>query len=212
MNQKFFDIKKERQDAIINASLRTFSEDGYKRASTDVIIRRAGISKGLLFHYFISKKGLYSFIYDYSVRFMSLELTQTVKKDEKDFFELIHQIEQAKTRVMKNYPYMEKFLYSIKFEKHPDALAALREDDKENVMEQIYNGLYRQTDLTKFQDRIDIKKVIRVLNWCSDGFMRDAFESNPDMDDMNVEYAKYIKMLRDHLYRPEFVKTKEEGI
>jgi TetR/AcrR family transcriptional regulator len=210
MNQKFFDIKKERQDAIINASLRTFSEDGYKRASTDVIVRRAGISKGLLFHYFISKKGLYSFIYDYSVRFMSLELTQSVKKEEKDFFELIRQIEYAKTRVMKNYPYMEKFLNGVKFEKHPDALAALREGEKENAMEQIYNGLYRQTDLTKFQDRIDIKKVIHILNWCSEGFMREAFESDPDMDDMNVEYAKYIKMLRDHLYRPEFIKKKDE--
>ena len=61
MNQKFFDVKKEKQDAIINAALQAFGENGYKRASTDVIVKQAGISKGLLFHYFISNSLLYIF-------------------------------------------------------------------------------------------------------------------------------------------------------
>ncbi|HKM20722.1 MAG TPA: TetR/AcrR family transcriptional regulator [Lachnospiraceae bacterium] len=210
MNQKFFDVKKEKQDAIINAALQAFGENGYKRASTDVIVKQAGISKGLLFHYFISKQGLYSFIYDYSVRFMTLEMTQTVKTGESDFFELIKQMEQAKTRVMKNYPYMEKFLDSIKFEKHPEALAALNDSDKKDAMEQLYNGLYKQTDLTKFKDKVDIKRVIRMIDWCSEGFMKEAFEHDPDLDDMNAEFAKYIKMLQDNLYRPEFVPATDD--
>ncbi len=35
MNAKFFDMKKEKQDATINASLKVFAENGYKKASTD---------------------------------------------------------------------------------------------------------------------------------------------------------------------------------
>jgi TetR/AcrR family transcriptional regulator len=208
MNEKFFDVKKEKQDAIINASLQAFGENGYKRASTDVIVRQAGISKGLLFHYFISKQGLYSFIYDYSVRFMSLELTQMVKKDEDDFFELLKQMEQSKTRVMKNYPYMQQFLESIRFEQHPDALEAIA--DKKDAMEQIYNGIYRQADMTKFQDKVDIKKVINMIQWALTGFMKEKFMGEPDLDEMNLEFGKYLKMLRDHLYRPEFVPEEDE--
>ncbi len=60
MNAKFFDVKKAKQDAIINAALKSFALNGYKKTSTDVIVREAGISKGLLFHYFISKQGLYA--------------------------------------------------------------------------------------------------------------------------------------------------------
>ena len=66
MNSKFFDVKKDKQDEMINAALKTFAIKGYKDASTDVIVKEAGISKGLLFHYFTSKQGLYDFICDYS--------------------------------------------------------------------------------------------------------------------------------------------------
>lgn len=208
MNDKFFDVKKQKQDAIINAALQAFGENGYKRASTDVIVRQAGISKGLLFHYFISKQGLYSFIYDYSVRFMSLELTQTVKKNENDFFELLKQVELSKTRVMKNYPYMQQFLESIQFEKHPDALGAIA--DKKDAMEQVYNGIYKQADMTRFQDKVDIKKVINMIRWTLSGFMKEKFMGEPDLDEMNTEFGKYLKMLRDHLYRPEFVPEERE--
>ena len=61
MNEKFFDLKKEKQDRMINAALKVFGMRGYQFASTDDIVREAGISKGLLFHYFGSKLGLYSF-------------------------------------------------------------------------------------------------------------------------------------------------------
>ena len=87
MNSKFFDVKKDKQDAIINAALHTFALKGYKDASTDVIVKEAGISKGLLFHYFTSKQGLYDFICDYSTKYMILELTRSVKKNQRDLFQ-----------------------------------------------------------------------------------------------------------------------------
>ena len=51
MNGKFFDLNKEKQDRMINAALKVFAINGYRHASTDEIVREAGISKGLLFHY-----------------------------------------------------------------------------------------------------------------------------------------------------------------
>ncbi len=59
MNSKFFDLKKEKQDRMINASLKIFALQGYRHASTDDIVKEAAISKGLLFHYFGSKLGVY---------------------------------------------------------------------------------------------------------------------------------------------------------
>ena len=52
MNSKFFDIKKEKQDRIINAALKIFAMQGYRHGSTDDIVKEAAISKGLLFHYY----------------------------------------------------------------------------------------------------------------------------------------------------------------
>ena len=50
VNSKFFDLKKEKQDRMINAALQVFAAQGYLHASTDQIVKEAGISKGLLFH------------------------------------------------------------------------------------------------------------------------------------------------------------------
>ncbi|MCR4740637.1 MAG: TetR/AcrR family transcriptional regulator [Lachnospiraceae bacterium] len=206
MNPKFFDVKKEKQDAIINACLKIFAENGYKKSSTDVIVKEAGISKGLLFHYFESKKGAYQFIYDYSLKYMILELTQSVSKKERDFFEIQRTIEGVKTRVMKNYPYMQQFLDSIRFENHPDALLAIGED--KDVLRDTYNAIYRQADMTKFDDYIDVRRVIKMIGWMSEGFIKDKFrEADPDLDEMNEEFSRYLLMLRDHLYKVTAQRT-----
>ena len=104
MNSKFFDLKKEKQDRMINAALKVFALQGYRHASTDDIVREAAISKGLLFHYFGSKLGVYQFIYDYSVRYMNLELRSTVDPAERELFALMKQIELAKMHALRGYP------------------------------------------------------------------------------------------------------------
>ncbi len=200
MNPKFFDVKKEKQDAIINAALMVFAENGYRKASTDVMVKEAGISKGLLFHYFTSKKGVYEFVYDYSIKYMLLELTQTVRKDEKDFFSIQRMIELAKTRVMKNYPYMQQFLSSAKFETHPDALGVINESA--GVIDNTYTGIYKKADMSRFSGPVDLRKIIRLIGWMSDGYIKDKFrEGTPDLDEMNAEFAGYLSMLRDHFYK-----------
>ena len=115
MNDKFFDLKKEKQDRMINAALKVFALKGYEHASTDDIVKEASISKGLLFHYFISKLGLYTFIYDYSVKYVMLELSTGVDKNETDYFNLCKQVKQAQVQVMNTYPYMVHFLNEFLF-------------------------------------------------------------------------------------------------
>ncbi len=199
MNPKFFDVKKEKQDAIINAALMVFAENGYRKASTDVIVKEAGISKGLLFHYFISKSGVYEFIYDYSVKYMTLELTNAVNKKETDFFTIQSMIEACKTRVMKNYPYMQQFLTGAKYETHPDALKVINTSEK--AVEDAYNTIYKKVDMSKFPDDVDLKKVIRMIGWMSDGYIKDKFmDGTPDLDEMNAEFAGYLAMLRAQFY------------
>ena len=100
MNEKFFDLKKEKQDRMINAALKVFALHGYRHACTDDIVKEAAISKGLLFHYFGSKLGVYAFVYDYSVRYLLLELSTAVDAKETDLFALLQQVECGKMHAM----------------------------------------------------------------------------------------------------------------
>lgn len=200
MNEKFFDLKKEKQDRMINAALKIFSIGGYKHASTDDIVNEAGISKGLLFHYFGSKLGLYSFLYDYSVRFMKLEITGGVSSAEQDYFEIRRQIEYAKMQVLRNYPYMQRFLNRCRFEDVSEALMAI--ERQKNVLADIQAVLKNQSDRSLFKNEVDYEKLDQILTYTVDGLMDARFQDasfQPDL--LYRETCSYFDMMKKLTYR-----------
>lgn len=195
MNEKFFDLKKEKQDRMINAALKVFAQNGYKHASTDDIVAEAGISKGLLFHYFINKLGLYTFLYDYSIRFMTLELSTGVNREEDDFFALFKQMESAKLQVLKNYPYMQQFIESTKYENVKEALLATEE--KKNSLHEAKENIIRRADLSRFRAEADVGKITNMLTYTVQGIMkRSFFESSFHPEMVNEEIIAYLDMIK----------------
>ena len=211
MNEKFFDIIFEKQKRILNAAIKVFALNGYRKASTDVIVTEAGISKGLLFHYFTNKLSLYEYIIDYSIKYMNFEFTTSVSKYEKDFFELQMMMEQAKIRVMKIYPYMQQFLASLKYETDAKAKAVIGENAY--ALESMFNVIYKQADTSKFEEYVVVQKVVDMIRWMSDGYLREHLvEGDTDVDVLVSEFSKYLKMLRAHFYRGGLVGVDIEEI
>lgn len=200
MNEKFFDLKKEKQDRMINAALKIFAQNGYKHASTDDIVAEAGISKGLLFHYFINKLGLYTFLYDYSIRFMTLELSTWARGEENDFFELVKLVEMAKIQVLKNYPYMQQFLDSTHYENVKEALLATEE--KKDTLRQARENVMRRANLEKFRPEADVLKLGQMLDFTMKGLMTEHFFDNsfhPEM--LYKEMEGYLDMMKQLSYK-----------
>lgn len=200
MNEKFFDLKKEKQDRMINASLKVFAKNGYEHASTDDIVREAGISKGLLFHYFISKLGLYSFIFDYSVRYLMLELSTGVASGETDYFELQRQIRNAQLQVMKNYPYMIRFMQTSKKEVVSEAL--IETEDKRDILPQQYEQIMSRADLTRFKTDADLRKLGKVIEYTEKGLMEEHFDNDSFQPEIYYhEFMQYLDMMKGLTYR-----------
>ena len=111
MNDKFWDLKKAKQDKMINGALKIFARNGFRHASTDEIVAEASISKGLLFHYFYSKAGLYAFLTEYSARFAMVELNSELRRREDlPFFDFQYALTKAEALIMRQYPYMLLFM------------------------------------------------------------------------------------------------------
>lgn len=200
VNEKFFDLKKEKQDRMINAALKIFAKNGYRHASTDDIVAEAGISKGLLFHYFMSKLGLYEFVYDYSIRFMTLELSTRVNKKETDFFTLLGQIETAKLQVLKNYPYMQQFIDSTKYENVKEALLAAEE--KKDLLKDAKEAILDRADMSCFKPEVNTVRLSSMIEYTIQGLMAERFfegSFHPDM--MNEEIHGYLDMIKRLSYK-----------
>ena len=195
MNEKFFELKKEKQDRMINAALKVFSEYGYYHASTDEIVKNAEISKGLLFHYFGSKIGMYAFLYDYATRFVTLELTANVEKNENGYFELYHQILSAKVAAMSQYPYIFLYLNKADEEKHPEAVAEISE--RREKYQRIMEALRERADITQFAPFVDYNKVGEILDYTINGLMVKRIKSASFRSDLFLQEAEeYINMIK----------------
>ena len=96
MNDKYFTLPKEKQMRIINAAMEVFGRNEYKRASTDLIAVKAGISKGLLFYYFKNKKELYLYTYDYLVQMMTDLVADDSYLKISDFFDIMGHFSKLK--------------------------------------------------------------------------------------------------------------------
>ena len=174
MNDKFFDLKQEKQDRMINASLKIFSRGGYRHASTDEIVKEAGISKGLLFHYFGSKLGLYGFLFDYSARFMLLELSR---------------------EVMKLYPYMQRFLDVAVKEEHTEAVERIAE--KKLDYEDRLRAYSMQADYSIFAPYGDSVRVTKMVRYTIDGLtdeMSERYDFSPEK--LFAEICAYLDTLQ----------------
>ncbi|MBR5597333.1 MAG: TetR/AcrR family transcriptional regulator [Lachnospiraceae bacterium] len=195
MNDKFFDLKREKQDRIINAGLKVFAKHGYRHATTDDIVKEAGISKGLLFHYFTNKVGAYVFLMDYSVRFLLLELSQTVKKDTNNFFELLKQIEFGKLQVLKNYPYMQAFLDKA-FEE--ECLEALEECE---LQKEVYRAkmeeYYGQAKEQKFKNNVTHEQMQELFRYLISGITTESIALDTVQPEfMYIRICEYVDMMR----------------
>lgn len=191
MNAKFFDLKQEKQDRMVNAALKIFALNGYQHASTDDIVREAHISKGLLFHYFDSKIGVYSFIYDYAVRYITLELSSAVDPSETSYFEVLKQMEAAKMQVLKSYPFMIMFVRSCAEERITEAILAT-EGSRKTLKDNI-DTILSATDRTFLDSKKNAQDLLKMLSYTINGTMISSLKDDSFNAEMNYKEAvKYI--------------------
>lgn len=194
MNDKFFDLKREKQDRMINGGLKIFAKYGYRHATTDEIVKEAAISKGLLFHYFDNKVGMYVFLMDYSVRFLLLEMSRKVDEKEENFFVIARQLEDAALGVLKNYPYMQAFLEKAFEEICLEALEECEEQKQayQTRMERYYN----QAKEASLKEGVSLSCVKNMFKYIKKGILMENLAMDtmqPEM--MHVQICTYLNML-----------------
>lgn len=207
MNEKFFDLPKEKQNAIINGAMHVFAKYKYKKATTEEIAKEAGISKALLFHYFGNKKGLYLFLYDYAVQKSYEQMKELKNKKENDFFDKIIDAQNCKVKILLEHPDLMMFLTKVYFEENEDVKGVIKDGFKNSTVEAKIN-FFEDVDLTKFKDDVSPKQVLNIVFWMAEGFMKDKkLEADKPVDllKLNDEYVAHLEVLRKAFYKEEYL-------
>ena len=194
MNERFFDLKKEKQDRMINAGLRIFALNGYHHASTDEIVKEAQISKGLLFHYFGSKSGYYAFLYNYISRFVILQLRSEIRNPERDFFDLHREILRAETNLMEQYPCVFLYFESVKLEDDPEAIASI--EDLDITVTEVYDSFEAKARTDAYPGISDFAAISGALHYIKIGLMRELLaDRSAPVNQYRTRSEHYLELL-----------------
>lgn len=208
MFSKFLSLEKEKQERILNAALKEFAQKGYDDASTNEIVKEAGISKGLLFHYFNTKKDLFLFLYDYSVEIIKTEYYGLINTNERDIFTRLRQIYLLKLEVYYKYPWLFDYFTKVAVYTESKEVKADMESRKKDVLSTGYEKLFENIDASKFKDGIDAKRAMKIIFWAIGGFGNEILEevkelqlNQVDYDGILSEFDAYLEILRQCFYK-----------
>jgi AcrR family transcriptional regulator len=207
MYENFERLDGERKLQIVNAALKEFSVKGYDEASTNIIAKEAGLSKGLLFHYVVSKRELFLYLYDYAMTkilddfFGSLDLTQ------KDMLERCHQIAFVKIEVLHKNPALFDF-FKTAIDTTSEEVAPDLEKKSKKYRVISFDKLFDGVDTSLFRSDIDPKKAINLCVWFLNG-LADSLQHRVnnlrmdeiDYDALTAESNQYFEIMKKCFYK-----------
>lgn len=211
MNERLESLPEEKRKNILGACLTEFAEHGYLNASTNRIVKAAGISKGLLFHYFENKKKLFLYVLDYTISQLMQKMSTYSVTLSGDFFEQIGQYALIKMRIGAEEPEMYHILY--------DVYLNLPKDIKDELMQR-YGQILSDSrkdfvatmDKSRLREGITSEIAVNLIIDFLDGYYQRNIEylktKTPDellayMNDMLDDIMGYLNIIKRGLYKDE---------
>jgi TetR/AcrR family transcriptional regulator len=209
MYENFTRIPAEEQKNIVDACLEEFSLHGYQQASTNSMVKKAGIPKGTLFYFFGSKKNLYLYLLDQAI----LRYTDWTKGHENvlppDLFDrLLHNGRVRMEFVIKE-PLLYRFFYSAFVNVAPEIKSEM-ESRVPSFAADSMQFLLKDLDISKFKEGVDVQKAIQLIFLVLEGsFTRylpqltqmDAADSLQLIEQITEEVKEHFDLLKRGLYK-----------
>lgn len=204
MDEILKNMDSEKRDRIINAALEEFSKNSFDKASTNTIVKNAGISKGLIFHYFNSKKSLHESLENYIIKTVVETLQDEIDWNETDFFNRLKHVAMIKGRLTLRYPSIFEFFTQIIKDKNYNEILDYQKNFAPGLMEKIY---IHNIDYSKFKPGLDMEKTMKIVGWVIEKYSTELLEKLAttgekwDYAEINKNFDKYMDILKEAFYR-----------
>jgi len=203
---EFLDKVDARRNRILEAALIEFADKGYRKASTNTIVREAKVSKGLLFHYFISKKDLYVFIFKHAKDTVKNDTIAKVNFADRDVINRLHAATIAKIESYKKHKLFTKILEKHNLVKDEEILKETNAIIVHNT-EELFAKIFTNIDYYVFNDRINIDRSLDVMKWTIERITADWKIANDckftkkTLESLDMDIAHFLDLFRDAFYR-----------
>ena len=208
MSELFESLPEEKKKRIIDACIEEFADKGYEKASTNAIVKRAGVSKGILFHYFGSKKNVFLYVVDYTMDYSLKKYYALSAERPSDIFERMVWASLFKIKMLHEDPLIFKLFFNA-FINIPDELKKELGDRHAKLNKEHMPSFFEGIDTSKFRSDIDPNKAIEIVMLFLDGLSQKyinkfkghtADEILGSMSELMDEFNEYFNILRGGIY------------
>lgn len=209
MSERFKKIPVSEQESILQAAMEEFAKNGYRRASTNAIVKAASIPKGTLFYYFGNKKNLFLFLLDGAVADYVVFVNAEKSDPPNELFERMLHREQVKLRFAAAYPLIFRFFSKVFLDIPEEILEELGSRFREYSTASA-DDLTVGLDLSHFREGVDVQDAIKMIHVLLEGiFARFAPRlkaAAPDefdalIQEISAECQRYFNMIQKGIYR-----------
>lgn len=194
--ETFHNLPKHKQTAIIDKGVELFSNASFSDVSTDLITQEAGISKGLLFHYFGSKKNFYLYLLEYAIKLLT-ENGEPETFENKGFYEILFENMDRKIKLVMEHPNETHFL---RFASKEESKQVVKE--KQAIMGKYTIAVQKDSarvlskaiQTLKLKEDIDSPKLIRGLSMYVNTIVMQYLQIYHDCPQNFFDNADQIKM------------------
>ena len=141
--------------------------------------------------------GLFSFLFDYSVKYMLFEFDRLISQKETDYFVICKEMEKAKLNVLRSYPYMHEFIEKSLEEDQLDIIETI-EFSKNNYLETL-SKYYAQGSRSFLREDIAPSRLDALIRYTVDGLTKDQIRTGSFQPEMLYEqicsYLDTIKLM-----------------
>lgn len=208
MNETFLNLEPEKRQRILQAAYEEFTENSYSNASTNRIVKEAGIGKGMLFYYFGSKEDLYHYLVDYGLDFVQERYLGKIEQLTGDFIERCRVLTELKMNAYVEAPYIFEFFAKLYLDEHSLELPAGIEEKWNQAMQLSFHRLYSNLDYSLFRTDIPPEELMKMVQWIFDGYEKDLSmklkKAKITYEGLLVsvdEYDTFLEMLKSIFYK-----------
>ncbi len=192
----FFQLEEEKRARIIKAGIEEFGRQSYQEASTNHLVKVAGISKGSLFKYFASKEDLYFYLLDQVINDLIAGVSGEIESLQGDLFSVILRFAEVEFRWHfhnpDSYQLMKKAFSDQASVMYPKIL------ERYNVTgDTMYEQILKGVDTKGL--RWDKNKTMKIIKWVLEGFNEEFMKRYQHMEDVTVIKKDYMKELTEYL-------------
>jgi len=197
----------DKRARLVAAALDEFATRGFEHASTNAITEAAGVSKGILFHYFGSKAGLYLAVVAHCLEHgIAWGRAQHAPENQpEDFIERLLESGMRKLRYTIEHPNEAKLVMDA-FSAPPPGLRDQIEALGRQYWPAAMNSWREGLDPKRFRRGVEVDKAFEVVAIFLDG-LRTRFGATGAVDAaqfarMVEETKDYLELLKYGIYEP----------